>query len=70
MGNTGCLGIVRRFFLKFLQINNNIPYLLAAQKIIFRLKFSRASYLKSKHFELPPACGIEHRKTKLTEMHT
>ena len=58
-------------FIKFLQINNNIPYLLAAQKqIIFRLKFLCASHLKIKHFELPPAYKIEHMKTKLTEMHT
>ena len=38
----------------FLQINNDIPYWLASQKIIFRLKFLCASYLKIKHFELPP----------------
>ena len=43
------------FFQKFLQINNNILYLLAAQKIIFSLKFLCASHLKIKHFELPPA---------------
>ena len=57
---------------QFFQINNNIPYLLAAQKqIIFRLKFLCASHLKIRHFELPPsAYKIEHMKTKLTEIHT
>ena len=56
--NTGLSGVARRYllriiFVEFLQINNNIPRLLAAQKqIIFRLKFLCASHLKIKHFEL------------------
>ena len=56
------------FFLKFLQINNAIPYLLAVQKkFICRLKFFCASHLKLKHFELPPpAHKTQHMKTKLT----
>ena len=73
MKNTEISGVARRyllrtFFIKFLQINNNIPCLLAAQKQInFRLKFLCASHLKMKHFELPPAYKM---KTKLTGMHT
>ena len=75
MENTGFLGSrvsisYISFFLKFLQINNNIPYLLAApKKPIFSLKFLCASHLKIKHFELPPANGMGDMKTKLTEMH-
>ena len=42
-------------FLKFLQINNAIPYSLAVQKkFTFRLKFFSTSHLRSKDFELPP----------------
>ena len=50
-----CVGIYyASFFKKFLQINNNILCLLAAQKqIIFRLKFLCASHLKIQHFLLP-----------------
>ena len=77
MKNTGFLGVARRYLLriifsKFLQINNDIPCLQAVQKIIFSLKFLCASHLKIKHFELSPACKIQHVKTKLTEseMHT
>ena len=76
MKNTGISGVdvgiyYVSFFLKFLQINNNILYLLAAQKqIISRLKFLCASHLKIKYFELSPAYKMEHMKTKLTEMHT
>ena len=60
------------FFIKFLQINNNIPCLLAAQtQIIFRLKFLCASHLKIKHFELPLLTKLNIiMKTKLTEMRT
>ena len=73
MRNNGFLGVARwysiyfvSFFLKFLQINNNIPYLMAVQKrFIFTLKFFCASLLKIMHFELPPAYKIEHMKTKL-----
>ena len=60
MKNTGISGVARRYllriiFYKVLQINNNIPCLLAAQKqIIFRLKFLCARHLKIKHFELFP----------------
>ena len=58
MENTGFLGsrvgiyyVYVSFFLKFSQINNNIAYLLTAQKrIIFILKFLCASHLKIKHF--------------------
>ena len=76
MENTGFLGVARQYFLriiflKFLQINNSIPYLLAApKKITFSLKFLCASHLKIKHFELPPANEMEDMKIKLTEMHT
>ena len=76
MKNTGISGVARWYlppiiFLKFLQINNNILYLLVTQKqIIFRLKVLCASHLKIKYFELPPAYKIEHMKTKLTEIHT
>ena len=54
MENTGFLGsrvgiYYVSFFLKFSQINNNIPYLLTAQKIIILyLKFLCASHLKIK----------------------
>ena len=42
-------------FLKFLQINNNIRYLLVVQKqITFRLKFLCASHMKIKYSELLP----------------
>ena len=59
------------FFLKFLQINNNIPYLLPAPKKLFLKKLIFVpSYLIIKHFEVPPANEMEDRKTKLTEMHT
>ena len=61
MKNTGISGVVRRYLLCIifykiiLQINNNIPCLLAAQKqIIFHSKFLCASHLKIKHFELSP----------------
>ena len=51
MKNNGISGVARRYLLRTLQINNNIPYLLVAQKqIIFRLKFLCASHLKIKHF--------------------
>ena len=45
----------RTLFIKFLQINNNIPYSLAVQKkFVFSMKFLCANQLKIKHFELPP----------------
>ena len=59
MKNTGISGVARRYLLRInflrIQINNNIPCLLAAQKqIIFRLKFLCASHWKIQHFQLPP----------------
>ena len=52
--------------LKFLQINNNILYLLAAQEQInFRLKFLCASHLKMKYFELPSCLRNWTHKNKI-----
>ena len=45
----------------------------SAKKFIFTLNFFCASLLKIMHFDPPPpppAYKIEHKKTKLTEMHT
>ena len=53
------------FLPRFLQIDNNIPYLLAAQKIIFCLKFLCASHLKIKHFELSPCLQNWTYKNKI-----
>ena len=56
MENTGFLGSrvgisYISFFLKFLQINNTIPYLLAAQKkITFSLKFLWRELLENQAF--------------------
>ena len=42
------------FFLKFLQINNNIPYPPAALKNYFLFETFLRKPLKIKNFELPP----------------
>ena len=55
MYNTGNSGVARRiyylsFFLKFLQINNKIPYLLAAQKKNFSFEIFVRKSLENKAF--------------------
>ena len=46
-------------------MNNNLPYLLEAKKIIFTLKLLCTSHLRIKN---SPTYKIEHMKTKLTEI--
>ena len=47
-------------------MNNNLPYLLEAKKIIFPLKLcAHARHLRIKN---SPTYKIEHMKTKLTEI--
>ena len=81
MKNTGFLGVARRYLLhhffhfyyiifsKIFTLTTTFHICWQCKKIIFSLKFLCASHLKIKHFELPPACKIQHMKTKLTEMH-